>query len=137
VNTPKSELRKQIESDIMCTCGCRAPMNNCPMGPTCHGLKTLNEQMDSFLARGMTREQVRAAFVAAYGGQDILTAPIDKGFNRLAWAFPYIIGVAGAVAVGVAARRWSHHTLASPDVGAIPNDPQLTGRLDDELRDLD
>jgi cytochrome c-type biogenesis protein CcmH/NrfF len=43
----------------------------------------------------MDRQQVRAAFAAWYGGQDILTAPIDKGFNRLAWLFPYVIGVTG------------------------------------------
>jgi cytochrome c-type biogenesis protein CcmF len=137
VNTPKSELRKQVEGDIMCTCGCRAPMNNCPMGPSCHGLKTLNEQMDGFIAQGMTRQQIRAAFVAMHGGQDILTSPIDEGFNRLAWAFPYVVGVMGAGAVAYAARRWSHHTLASPQVGAIPHDQALAGRLDDELRDLD
>ncbi len=26
-------LRKQLEAEIMCTCGCRRPMNNCPMEP--------------------------------------------------------------------------------------------------------
>ena len=36
----KSELRKQLEGEIICMCGgCRAPMNDCPMGPTCHGLQ--------------------------------------------------------------------------------------------------
>ena len=45
----------------------------------------------------MTREQMRDAIVAEHGGQDILTAPIDKGFNRLAWFFPYAVGVVGAV----------------------------------------
>ena len=94
----KSSLRKQIESDIMCTCGCRVAMATCPMGPSCHGLQTLGPKIDELTAKGMTREQVRDALVAEHGGQDILLAPIDKGFNRLAWLFPYAIGVVGAVA---------------------------------------
>ena len=103
----KTALRKQIEGDIMCTCGCRVSMANCPMGPSCHGLQTLNAKLDPFFAKGMTREQVRDAMVADHGGQDILTSPIDKGFNRLAWFFPYAIGVVGAVGIVVAAKRWS------------------------------
>src|SRR3982751_2992477 len=36
---PREQLRKQLEGDLMCTCGgCKAPMNNCPMGSACHGL---------------------------------------------------------------------------------------------------
>ncbi len=33
------------------------------------------------------------AFVAEYGGQDVLAAPIDRGFNRLAWIVPYAVGL--------------------------------------------
>ena len=37
---PRSELRRQLEADLMCKCGgCKAPMNNCQMGPGCHGLQ--------------------------------------------------------------------------------------------------
>ncbi len=45
--------------------------------------------------------------VADHGSQDILTSPIDKGFNRLAWFFPYVVGFVGAVGIVVAAKRWS------------------------------
>jgi cytochrome c-type biogenesis protein CcmH/NrfF len=135
----KSELRRQLEGDIMCTCGCRAPMDNCPMSPNCHGLRELEPKLDEFLGQGMDREQVRAAFVAWHGGQDILTAPIDKGFNRLAWLFPYLIGVTGAVTIGLVARRWSRHDAPAAEAVAArtADDPALRTRLDDELRDLD
>jgi cytochrome c-type biogenesis protein CcmF len=146
---PRSELRRQLEADIMCKCGgCKAPMNNCPMGPGCHGLKEQSAKLDKFLAQGMTREQVLAAFVADHGGQDILAAPIDEGFNRLAWALPYGVGVTGALAVGLVAFRWSRRRDASvaddaaagsteTATGAPPNTAALRARLDDELRDLD
>jgi cytochrome c-type biogenesis protein CcmF len=132
----KSELRKQLEGDVMCTCGCLAPMGDCPMGPTCHGLKEQNARMDRFLGAGMDREQVRAAFVAEAGSQNVLAAPIDKGFNRLAWLFPYLLGASGAVIAGFAVVRWSRNHDQTPDATAA-SDPALDERLDDELRNLD
>jgi len=133
----KSELRKQVENDIMCPCGCRAPMNNCPMGPTCHGLEALNAKLDTFFAQGLNRDQIRRALVADHGGQDILTAPIDTGFNRLAWAFPYVVGIVGAGAIALAAKRWARHDGAAHREPAVAADGALNTRLDDELRDLD
>ena len=149
---PRSELRRQLEGEIMCKCGgCKAPMNNCPMGPGCHGTREQGEKLDKYLAQGMTHDQVLAAFVADHGGQDILAAPIDKGFNRLAWALPYGVGLTGAAVVGLAALRWSRRRAGStadgaadPDAaahgsaaGAPVNTAALRARLDDELRDLD
>jgi cytochrome c-type biogenesis protein CcmF len=136
---PRSELRRQLEGDIMCKCGgCQAPMNNCPMGPGCHGLKEQSDKLDAYLAKGMTREEIKAAFVADHGGQDILAAPIDEGFNRLAWALPYVAGLTGAAAVGLVARRWTRRGGDAPAEGPqVPEEDALRARLDDELRDLD
>ena len=114
-------------------------MNNCQMGPSCHGLQEQNARLDKYLGEGMTREQVRAAFVAAAASQDVLTAPIDEGFNRLAWLLPYVIGLAGAGAAAFAARRWAHRDggdLAYASAGHT-DDAELRSRLDEELRDLD
>jgi cytochrome c-type biogenesis protein CcmF len=134
----KSEVRRQLEGDIMCTCGCRAPLNDCQMGPTCHGLQEQNANLDKFLAAGMNREQVRAAFVELFGSQDVLTAPIDKGFNRLAWLFPYLLGTTGALTAAIVAFRWSRRAEDGPsETIATNDDPALKARLDDELRDLD
>ncbi|HEX9368223.1 MAG TPA: heme lyase CcmF/NrfE family subunit [Vicinamibacterales bacterium] len=136
---PRSELRKQLEGDIMCTCGgCRAPMNNCPMGAGCHGLKEQSDKLDRFLAQGMNRDQVRAAFIADHGGQDVLAAPLDEGFNRLAWALPYVVGVTSAALVGLVAMRWTRRQDAAPAAAPeAPVEDALRARLDDELRDLD
>jgi cytochrome c-type biogenesis protein CcmH/NrfF len=113
-------------------------MNDCQMGPTCHGLQEQNARLDKFLAAGMNRDEVRAAFVAAFGSQDVLTAPIDKGFNRLAWLFPYLLGTSGAVAAAFVAFRWSRRADEPASNAADMHDnPELRARLDDELRDLD
>ena len=76
-------------------------------------------------------------FIAQYGGQQFLGAPIDKGFNRLAWLFPY--AVAGrACCCSALPRRGGRdrHDSAGP-AATHPNDPALEERLDDELRNLD
>jgi cytochrome c-type biogenesis protein CcmH/NrfF len=106
------------------------------MGPTCHGLQSLNPKLDAYEAKGMTLEQIRAALVADHGGQDILLSPIDEGFNRLAWLFPYVVGVVGAGVIVLAAKRWARHDAPVDLKPAVP-DAALNGRLDDELRDLD
>ncbi len=134
----KSELRRQLESEIMCMCGCRASMNDCPMGPTCHGLQEQNPMLDRMVSQGMTREQIHAAFVNQYGGAHVLMAPPDKGFNKLAWLFPYLLGATGAVGAGAVAYRWSRRrTDEAAPLPANGDDPNLRARLDDELRDLD
>jgi cytochrome c-type biogenesis protein CcmF len=137
---PRNELRKQLEGDLMCTCGgCKAPMNNCPMGPACHGLKEQSEKLEKYLDAGMNREQIRAAFVKDHGGQDVLAAPIDEGFNKLAWVLPYIAGGTGAAIVGLVAFRWSRkrEDEAAEPIPPVKQEDGLAARLDDELRDLD
>ena len=113
-------------------------MNDCPMEPNCHGLDAQRAKLDKYVGDGMDRDQVLAAFAADYGTQAILARPIDKGFNRLAWLFPYSIGVSGAVGAVVIARRWSRRSdPAEPSAAAPQEDAALRTRLDDELRDLD
>ena len=133
----KSELFRQLEAEILCTCGCRRPMNDCPMEPNCPGLDAQRTKLDQFIGTGLNRDQVLAAFAADYGTQAILARPIDKGFNRLAWIVPYAVGVSGALLSVFIARRWSRRRGDAPDAPAAQDDPALRTRLDDELRDLD
>lgn len=134
----RAVLRKQLEGEILCTCSCRRPMNDCPMEPNCHGLDAQRAKLDTYvLEQGLDRDQVLAAFAADYGTQAILARPIDKGFNRLAWSFPYLVGIAGAFAAVVIARRWSRVSGETSQTAARTDDAALNTRLDDELRDLD
>jgi len=140
VEVPKeSPLKKQLQRDLMCTCGaCRAPLNDCQMRPACHGYHEQNAKIDADIAKGMSRDEILAEFVKEHGGQDILTAPIDRGFNRLAWLLPYVVGASGASILGFAAWRWSKKD--DPPSGtpeSMPSDDALAERLEDELRDLD
>ena len=132
----QSALQRQLEGEIICTCGCRAAVGSCGMlncpGHTSAGRRSCGVSR----RRARITTQIIAAFVSDFGSQAVLTAPIDKGFNRLAWLFPYVVGVVGLIAIVVTARRWSSGPAlaAAGDAGI---DPTLNARLDDELRDLD
>ena len=53
-------------------------------------------------------------------GTNVTAAP-NQGFNKLAWLFPYVMGAAGATAIGLVAWRWSR---PSPEpVSAAPAQP--------------
>jgi cytochrome c-type biogenesis protein CcmF len=132
----RSELQRQLESELMCTCGCRLTVANCGM-MNCHGKESQQAKIRQYIDEGKDHDAIIAAFVAEFGSQDILAAPIDEGFNRLAWLFPYVVGVLGLLTIGFAARRWTHSTPAHAAAGDAGLDSELNERLDDELRNLD
>jgi cytochrome c-type biogenesis protein CcmF len=131
----RGEVERQLEGEILCTCGCRRPLNNCGM-MNCEGHAVQTDKLRKLIAEGKTHDEIIAIFVRDAGGQHILSAPIDEGFNRLAWLFPYLVALAALVAVIASARRWSRPT-AHALAGDVRIDPALNARLDDELRDLD
>ena len=74
--------------------------------------------------------------------------PMDKGFNRLAWFLPYVLGASGALwsASPPSAGRGTRRRWRAGESGCSPPPlrrrrktriKQLEARLDDELRDLD
>ena len=134
----RSELQRRLENAILCTCGgCNSSLSNCPM-MRCHGEESQRAKLEAHLAAGKDYDAVIAAFVDEFGSQAILAAPIDRGFNRLAWLVPYAIGAAGLVVIAVMARRWSRTGAPVPAGAAGPGfDPDVDERLDDELRNLD
>jgi len=64
-------------------------------------------------------------------------SPLDRGFNRVAWIFPYLLGATGVVGIGLVAMRWSKHSHDVTPGDSASNDAAMNERLDDELRNLD
>jgi cytochrome c-type biogenesis protein CcmF len=130
----RSALERQLEGEILCTCGCRRPLNDCGMF-NCQGHATQTAKLREFLASGKDHDAVIAAFVQDFGSEAVLAAPVDRGFNRLVWMLPYFGAAAALLGLVAMARRWSHRTLRTSGTAGI--DPALSARLDDELRNLD
>jgi cytochrome c-type biogenesis protein CcmF len=133
----RSALQRRLEGEIMCTCGaCRSTLGGCQMRPNCHGHTTQTALIQQYLAEGKDHDAILGAFVEKFGGQAVLAKPLDRGFNRLAWLFPYLAALAALIVVVVTTRRWSSRTVAVAG-GDASVDPAISARLDDELRNLD
>jgi cytochrome c-type biogenesis protein CcmF len=136
---PRTPAEKNLQTELVCMCGTcgRKRIGEC----TCSIAAQMREEVARLVAEGKTQDQVMAHFVAKYGSQEVLSRPIDRGFNRLAWFLPYAVGVIGVVVIGGVAWRWSHRAPESLEAPAMPAAPTasaaLETQLDDELRDLD
>jgi cytochrome c-type biogenesis protein CcmF len=138
---PRTALEKDLYKSLICMCGTcgRQLVGEC----TCGFAAEMRVEISNLVKMGLTRDQVLQYYIKKYGSQEPLAMPIDKGFNRLAWLLPYVLGAGGLMVIGVAAIRWSRRPAPGPasDVAATPpvvgQDQELEARLDDELRDLD
>jgi cytochrome c-type biogenesis protein CcmF len=132
---PKSPLEKEMQSRIICMCGTcgRKKVGEC----TCTEAAAMREEIARLTAQGKTRDEIIQYFIDEYGSQEVLSQPIDRGFNRLAWLFPYAAGFCGILVVTGTAVRWSHRAPPSAEPAPSTTDPALESRLDHELEDLD
>ncbi|NOT27109.1 MAG: cytochrome c biogenesis protein CcsA [Acidobacteria bacterium] len=133
----RSALQRRLEAEIMCTCGCKSPMGSCPMRPNCGHYDQQEARLKTHIAEGMDYDAIKASFIQEFGGQDVLAAPLDRGFNRLAWLLPYVVATLALCGIVVSTRRWSRQSSTPAAAGDAGLDPELSARLDDELRNLD
>ena len=133
--TERGALERSLENEIICTCSCRLPNGTCGM-MNCQGKAAQTAKLRKLIAEGKTREEIIGTFVKDFGSEDVLTRPIDRGFNRLIWLAPYLIAAGALVGIFVTARRWTR-AHAPAFAGNAGIDPTLNARLDDELRNLD
>ena len=150
-------VAQRLFRDLVCLCGgCkRETLDKCP----CAYAKAERDKVMAMLAgkdistdekADKAYTEVRDALVAEYGGQQILTVPIDKGFNKLAWIVPWVVFALALTLVVVVGRRWvtrgrqataSARSRGAADAASARRpalaDEEREDRLDDELRDID
>jgi cytochrome c-type biogenesis protein CcmF len=134
---PKTELEKDLHRSIICMCGTcgRKSLAEC----TCSEAGRMREEIAGLASQGKSRDEIIQYHIDKYGSQEPLSAPLDRGFNRLAWLLPYALGAGGLVVAAFAAVRWSRHAAGAPRKAdeASASSPELEARLDDELSKLD
>jgi cytochrome c-type biogenesis protein CcmH/NrfF len=138
----QGELENWLVRNIMCQCGsCRHTLIECASENCGHTIQSRVE-IHQLLGQGKGKEDIIQFFIQKYGSQVALASPIDTGFNRLAWALPYGVGVLAAGGLIVGARRLAKRapgkTSPSGEAAAVSaQDPDLADKLEDELRNLD
>jgi cytochrome c-type biogenesis protein CcmH/NrfF len=140
---PRTALEKDLFRSIICMCGTcgRQLVGEC----TCGYAQEMREEISAMVRAGKTRDQVIQYYIDKYGSEEPLAEPINKGFNRLAWLLPYVVGGASAAGIAFAAIRWSRRPGAAGEaVAETPGgqaaeeiDQDMQARLDDELRNLE
>ena len=133
---PRSDFEKQMQHEIVCTCGCgHTTIAECRKDP-CATSHEMRKEVATLIDAGKTHDQIVEAIVATHGSEEMLGAPMDRGFRRLSWLLPWSVGIGAAAAVGLVAIRWSRNSNRD-EQDTAPADPEMNERLDDELRNLD
>jgi cytochrome c-type biogenesis protein CcmF len=145
---PRTPLEKDMQRELVCICPTCGHKNIAEC--TCPVAGRMRSELAEQVKLGKGRDDIRAWFVEHYGSQEPLGAPLDRGFNRLAWLFPYLVGGASLLGVGIVVSRWKREaggrgsgagraasTIDTADQTPEPGRDALNTRLDDELRDLD
>jgi cytochrome c-type biogenesis protein CcmF len=133
----RTEFEKQMQHEIVCTCGCgHVNIAECRKDP-CGTSHQMRGELAAMIDEGKSREEIKAAFIENYGNEEMIGTPIDKGFRPLAWLLPVMVGGGAAAAVGFVALRWSRRHDDSINEAPTTTEPGMDERLDDELRNLD
>ena len=142
----RDDHERTLFQRLKCICGtCAHALDEC--GGECGMASHRRFEIQKLIDGGKTDEQVMEVELGKYG-QQVFRVPLDRGFNRLAWLFPYAMtlgGVGGLVMLARrltrrgnesrAAARAAEHPEASADESA--EERELSERLDDELDELD
>jgi cytochrome c-type biogenesis protein CcmH len=135
---PRASL-PDIEDEVMCL-ECRTPLNV--------STSAVADQQRAFIseliARGLTKDEVKAELVAEYGPR-VLGQPEDEGFGLAAWLVPIVAGLAALGLVILTALRWRRapgEDVPAPAAGEAGTagtglDPDDARRLDAELAAFD
>ena len=135
VAPPRSKLEREVQGALICMCGTcgRQLVDECACGYAAE----MRDEISGLVGQGMTKDEILSHYMTKYGSQEPLAVPLDEGFNRLAWFFPYLMGVVGAAVAGVSAFRWSHRKQVITEAPIVVSDIDREVRLENELRNLD
>ena len=126
----------ELEGEVMCpVCGTTLDQSDSPAA------QQIKRAIHRRIQAGESDCRIKDALVANYGSA-ILAAPRRSGFGLLAWWVPLGGILVAAVAVGLAAWRWSRRREPEPKLDPSLNgrgslDPALERRLDEELARFD
>lgn len=120
----------EVAKELYCPLCTGLRLDNCQL-KVCDGMKDVIRQK---LAAGESKEQIKAYFVEQYG-QVVLGVPSKKGFNLLAWVFPFAVLVVAGGWVYYAAQLWARRRVApvGPPLEMADLPPQYVQQLEEDL----
>jgi cytochrome c-type biogenesis protein CcmH len=119
----------ELEGQVMCPV-CKTTLDM-SQSPAAERIRVFIRQR---IAAGDTRSRIKAELVDQFGPA-ILAEPPKKGFDLLAWVVPLGGLLAAALAIAIAAWRWSRVRGARAD--ERPLDAESDRRVDEALASFD
>jgi cytochrome c-type biogenesis protein CcmH len=132
---PRTSL-PDIEDEVMCVT-CNVPLNIAESPQA----SRQREMIRTEIAKGRTKEEVKARLVEEYG-QAVLAMPRRDGVGFAAYAVPIAASLLGVALLVALVPRWRRRTRVAgqaPAVaaGSAPASDAELRRLDDDLRRFD
>jgi cytochrome c-type biogenesis protein CcmH/NrfF len=129
---PRKPTLEAIGNEVQCTCGCNAPLNQCP-----HLDCAQKAEMQAFLkkeiAEGKDETAILQDLSLRYGVQ-VLSTPPAHGFNLAIWILPGVGLLVGLGIVMVIVRRWKRKPAGAPAPTFAANDPKILTAVEEEMK---
>ncbi len=126
-----------ISKQLVCQCGCTMVLSNCSH-TECASREAMTTLIEQKLDQSQSEEQIIQSFVPQYGEQ-VLAAPIKRGFNLTAWVAPFATLLLGGGVIYIALRAWVRRGRYS-QTGVISETEERDGeywhRLEKELKEF-
>ena len=124
----------EVAKELFCPLCTGLRLDNCEL-KVCDGMRDIIREK---LAAGESKEQIKAYFVEQYG-EKVLGVPSKKGFNLLAWVFPFAVLAMAGGWVYYAARLWARRRAATagPPVELDDLPADYLQRLEEELEEFE
>jgi cytochrome c-type biogenesis protein CcmH/NrfF len=103
-NADHSDRAKVVGLRLMCMCGCNQVLIQCNH-INCPSSAPMLKELEAHISTGQADDLVVQDFVQEYGDQ-VLSSPPNKGFNRLAVLLPGIAFVLGLGLVSLVIMQW-------------------------------
>jgi cytochrome c-type biogenesis protein CcmH len=123
---------ESISSQVMCICGCNAPLAKCPH-IDCSTRAEMEAYIRKELAGGKDETAILQGLTLRYGVQ-VLAAPPARGFNLTVWILPSVGLLLGFAGVVVIARRWRCQPAIVVTPVSAAADPQVLAAVEDEMK---
>lgn len=116
-----------LEDEVMCpTCGTTLALSESPQADQ------IRDQIRTMIDAGLDEDEVKDELVAEYGAE-VIAVPQTSGFDLAAWIVPGLGLLAGAIALGLGARRWRARAAAAEG----PQEPEPPGGADERRLEQD
>jgi len=131
-DSARQPTAEAVGGQVQCTCGCVAPLNQCPM-LQCAEKAEMRDFIKKEVADGKDETTILQDISIRYGVQ-ALTAPPAKGFNLAVWILPGVGLLAGLSIVVVIVRRWKAKPAIDPAPTSASVDPKVLTAVEEEMK---